>query len=275
MIPHLARCTALWSLLVISVVPLPLHGWVPSDCSEAARGELAVYEARLVATGSTETGVPHPYPRATWKIIENLRYQLVDMAGEEGFAGRIEETRELFALWSRDELGFEVVQAENWLPNRCVTYLDVRSLHVVRAWRRDSGREVLRAALGRDGHVATWRLVEENDSSPRGFESLAVGGSRLDKAGREGMAGKQYIVAEGNGPLRCPMLAPCIAARSRGGEILVTTVAGDVYRLDVVKAQKRMAEVTAATVSGDVQALGTLLTAGHDAAFRVEKLPPD
>lgn len=210
---------------ILGMISPPVRAWIPDECDAGYQREIAEHQRLFKAEASKPGGLPHPYPASEVEILADLRNELEDhfdaQAVEETSSRKASDSGQLAAeeflrRWAGGELRFEQLEVENWSPTRCAGSSDLAKFYLVRAFDSSSDVEVFRGALGRDGHLSQWTFFDasapDKGAGSMPIAPLSTGSQKLRGALPSQARDFQYIAAAGVG-VRCPVLAPCIAAR--------------------------------------------------------------
>lgn len=227
-------------ILLTIFAPLPLEaGWAPFNCGQAHDAALAAHRSAIEHRGySEEFPIRNAFPKTQSEILENLRDQLTRFESREdreiALAPQVEEVNVL-ELWSNGLLEFDVVPVENWSTGRCSARAGDRTMvHSIRAYSKDDQREILRAAVGRDGLLVTWTISPQSDEArraPRPFPDTSRATERAKALFRVVPGPTQYVYLDARG-FQCTELYPCLATRLPGGTIAIESNDGEILTLD-------------------------------------------
>jgi hypothetical protein len=204
------------ALNVVTTLPAAAS-WHLVSCGADRVDEWARHRRVLLeATVESPHYLPKPFPRNSAEVIEDYRYELRRLWPTR--ADVPENMRSIYDGVQSNALRFDVVQVENWMPERCGRQSERSRDYLIRLTRMADGVELGRTTLGDDGF---WMVQvpagkrepsESIDENRAGFMELAEALERVHADfGVEGRE-PQYVSVAG-APLRCESFAPCVAFR--------------------------------------------------------------
>ncbi len=238
------RCVILVSLFVLFGVGLaaaqPLDPmWSPEECPDKdfKRRLLLREDAVRRATVGQPMYTLHPVPtsdrEAVEIIVDYLGRQVERTSSSVNMSESKSNTKALLELIASARVRFDFSRVAQWRPKlRCNgpgAYS--RWYFLVRAFDKDDGQEVLRAAVDEFGFPASWLIRTGTWSGDwmRSVEGLDATSERLSEITGRDLRDLQYVEAADSLGLYCSHLAPCVAARDNQENIYVAEF-GDARR---------------------------------------------
>jgi hypothetical protein len=229
--------TTVWLILGIVAGSTSLHAWTLQACSSQgpdAQSRAAYRRALEAAAPGTALYTPHLFPKSEADVIEDFVYYHRNAFSDMPPAAMPTPDRHFFELLDAGKIRFEVFQVENWDLLRCGPRKERAFYHIVRAFDRTTGDELLRASVEDNGHVS--RVRHRPLEAPlRPIASLAqVTASARSRFGLQ-PSNAQYVAAWGT--VRCDEVDPCVAFKQGAEVFLATPAAEAVYRLEAASSR--------------------------------------
>ena len=248
-------------LLGLILGPATLTAWTLEPCdptSEHGKGQAAYRRALETAAPGTSLYTPHIFPKTQEEVVENFLYYhrtALSRAIELPEADRI-----FFDLIEKKRVRFQMIRVVNWTPLSCGPRKTRAFYHILRAFDRSTGQELLRASVEDNGHVARVRHKPAQGDLPLVPSLLEVGTSAQARSGLR-PRNLQYVATWGT--LRCDEVQPCVAFQDGSENYLVQASAGArVYRLDLASGKLSMRDELAPTSRSS--RIDTLRRAGRE-----------
>lgn len=222
-----------WFVLGLTIGSAAFGSWYLENCSttgDAARSRAEYRSSLQKATPGTALYTPNAFPSSDSQVVENFLYYHKNAFSATSWAELPAPDRRFFELLEQDQLRFEVLKVVNWNGLRCGPRKERAFFHVIRAFDRASGEELLRASVEDNGHVARVRHKPQEGVLPA---ISPISGVVSSVAGRFGLrpANPQYVSTWGT--LRCDEVQPCVAFQAGGTSYLAINREGaPVYRIE-------------------------------------------
>ena len=215
---------ALLILINVVAVATSAQPWSLAPCAQAdltRRG--AVEKSIRMAPSKSLRYVPIPFPALQRDIEGNYRYWLLNHWGKESNGHLQSDQKVMLDGLAADRFRFEIVRVENWGIRRCQDPHSGDFYYLLRIFDRLSSKEFARAAMFPSGALEQTGFLSEADAPVLSLEA-----TRESLQRQYGIAAHsaQYVATIGE--LRCDVLAPCIASRSKGS-VYIATPRGDVF----------------------------------------------
>jgi hypothetical protein len=270
-----------WGARLASAEP-----WSLADCGPKQAAAHAAFEEKVRdAKPGSLLYLPHPYPLTQAEVVADFAYQFQEIWRDTALPDVPPDEQRTLSAIADGRLTAELVRVENWGLTRCLPERRRLYFHLLRLFDRETGRELGRAALDDSGlfaqgtHFSGDIAEAQRQLERRKFPRLAEARAQIDAAFRLPVQGAQYVHATGT--IRCDLLSPCVAFKSRGAAFLYGPILEreSLYRLDESRPrlsfQRDLATPTKkAAVERTLGAKQRVVSLGGDAFTVVSRVEP-
>lgn len=227
------RLAMICAILGLTLGSARLAAWTLEPCNsggENAQSHREYRRALEAAAPGTSLYTPHLFPTAQEDIVENFLYyhrNALSRAAELPQADRV-----FFDLLQQGRIRFQAIRVVNWSPLACGPRKQRAFYHVLRAFDRVTGEELLRVSVEDNGHVFRVRHKPEHGSLAP-IPSLTEAGTSVKARSGVQPRNLQYVATWGT--LRCDEVQPCVAFQDGSETYLVEAHGKALYRLELTK----------------------------------------